>query len=96
MPGLCDEGREQALDLVAVSGISLWWVFAQGLLGGEEGGEEGVGEHGEGDPAVPRGPASDLVFVETGQGLGSLERLPMVHRRPATMTKVVSGVLAVE
>lgn len=42
---------------------------------GADDGEEGVGEHGEGDPAVPGGPASDLVFVESGQALAGLEGL---------------------
>ena len=38
-------------------------------------GEEGVGEHREGGPAVPRCPAADLMFVEAGQSLAGLERL---------------------
>lgn len=36
-------------------------------------GEKGVGEHGEGDPAEPGRPASDLVLIESGQALAGLE-----------------------
>src|SRR5436309_2737889 len=36
-------------------------------------GEEGVGEHREGGPAVPGGPASDLVLVEADEAFGGLE-----------------------
>jgi hypothetical protein len=38
-------------------------------------GEEGVREHGEGDPAGPGGIAADLVLVECGQALARLEEL---------------------
>jgi hypothetical protein len=36
---------------------------------GADDGQEGVGEHGQGDPAGPGGVAADLVFVEAGQSL---------------------------
>ena len=32
-----------------------------------------MGEHGQGGPAVPGGPAADLVLVEPGEALGGLE-----------------------
>src|SRR6266542_1954263 len=37
--------------------------------------QEGVGEHGKGDPAVPGAPAADLVLVQATQALAGLERL---------------------
>ena len=46
------------------------------------------GEQGQGDPARPRGPAADLVFVRSGRALAGPEGL--LHRRPATPTKVAS------
>ena len=36
-------------------------------------GQEGMGEHGQGGPAVPGGPAPDLVLIEPGQSFGGLE-----------------------
>jgi hypothetical protein len=41
--------------------------------GGDD--EERVGEHREGRPAVPGGPAPDLVLVKAGQALTGLEGL---------------------
>lgn len=35
--------------------------------------QEGVGEHGQGGPAVPGAPASELVLVQSGQAFGGLE-----------------------
>ena len=32
-----------------------------------------LGEHGQGGPAVPGGPAADLVLIDAGQSLGGLE-----------------------
>ncbi|MDT5053267.1 MAG: hypothetical protein QOF66_1633, partial [Mycobacterium sp.] len=37
-------------------------------------GQESVGEHGQGGPAMPGAPASDLVLVDSGQAFGPLER----------------------
>ena len=42
-------------------------------FGGGGHGQEGVGEHGQGGPAVPGGPAADLVLVESGEAFGGLE-----------------------
>jgi hypothetical protein len=65
-----DRGGEQAPDLVAgqrdEAGLGR-------RFGGGHGGQEGVGEHGQHGPAVPGGPAADLVFVEGGQLLAGLE-----------------------
>jgi hypothetical protein len=38
--------------------------------------QEGVGEHGQGGPAMPRGPAPNLVLVEGRRGLWRLGRIP--------------------
>src|SRR3954451_10637827 len=32
-----------------------------------------MGEHGQGGPTMPRGPAPDLVLVEAGESFGGLE-----------------------
>ena len=48
---------------------------AAGVLGGRGDGEGCGGEHGEGDPPVPRGPAADLVLIQAGQALSGLEIL---------------------
>ena len=42
-------------------------------FGGGGHGQEGVGEHGQGGPAVPGGPAADLVLVQPGEAFGGLE-----------------------
>ncbi len=54
-------------------------------------GQEGVGEHGQGGPAVPGGPAADLVLVEPDQFLGRLEGFLDPPRCPATRIRVRSG-----
>jgi hypothetical protein len=41
--------------------------------GGGAGHQEGEGEHGQGDVAVPAGPGPDLVVVEADRPLGGLE-----------------------
>jgi hypothetical protein len=38
-------------------------------------GEEGVREHGQGDPAGPGGVTADLVLVQAGQALSGLDEL---------------------
>lgn len=45
-----------------------------GSFGGGEHGEEGVGEHRQDCPAVPGGPASDLVLIEPGEAFAGLKR----------------------
>ena len=51
--------------------VAAWPV--NGRAGGCHDGQEGVGEQGEGGPAVPGGPASDLVLVQGGEFLAGLE-----------------------
>ena len=62
-----------------------------GLRGGGEDGQEGQGEHGQGDVAVPAGPAADLVVVQADLAFGGLESFLDAHRMPATRTSVCSG-----
>src|SRR5579863_10353683 len=45
------------------------------MLGGGGDGEEGGGEHGQGGPPVPGGPAADLVLIQPGQPFAGLEIL---------------------
>jgi len=60
-----------------VSGIrsSMVWgaTFSAGLGGGD--GEEGVGQHGQGDVSVPAVVAADLVLVQADLAFGALEGL---------------------
>ncbi len=67
--GLDNECDEQALDLVAGEWDQLTWPGVVDVFVGANDGEEGVGEHGEGDPAAPGGVAADLVLIEPGQAL---------------------------
>ncbi|MBA9006294.1 hypothetical protein HNR21_005176 [Actinomadura cellulosilytica] len=46
-----------------------------GVFGCADDDQEGVGEHGEGDPAGPGGVAAQLVLVQAGQSLLGLEGL---------------------
>src|SRR5215207_6246262 len=70
-----DHGGEQVLDLVAghPDQPGWWWVAAALGHGGDH--QEGVGDHGEGDPAVPGAPAADLMLVQADQLLAGLEPL---------------------
>jgi hypothetical protein len=63
---------------------------------GSDDGEEGVGEHGKGDPAAPGRVAADQVFIEPGQGLLGLEGLVDPPPGAATFTRVCSGAGLVE
>ena len=58
-----------------VSGICPAGPGLPASLGGGGDGQEGAGEHGEGDPAVPGGPAADLVLVQAGEAFAGLEVL---------------------
>ena len=73
--GLDDQGREQALDLVAGHRDQpcRWWV--SGVFGQGCHDQEGVGEHGKGGPAVPGPPAADLVLVQATKALAGLKSL---------------------
>src|SRR5215216_3429110 len=67
--------RGQVLDLVAgqPDQPGRRWVAGPFGQGGHH--QEGVGEHGQGGPAVPGAPATDLVLVQATQALGGLEAL---------------------
>jgi hypothetical protein len=70
-----DQCREQVLDLVASQPDQpgRWWVA--GLFGHGRDYQEGVGQHGQGGPAIPGTPAADLMLVQAAQPLAGLERL---------------------
>ena len=58
-------------------------------------GEEGESEHGEGDMAMPSRPGAHLVVIQPDLTLGRFKAGfdgPMVHRVPATRTRVLRGV----
>lgn len=86
-----DERREQSLDLVAGERNQPVRGGMAGVFVGRDDGEEGVGEHGQSDPARPRGEAADLVFVQSGQALSGLEVSSTRHLEPATRTSVARG-----
>jgi hypothetical protein len=75
-----DQGDEQSLDLVAGERDKPVRCGAPDVFVGADNGEEGVSEHGQGDPAGPGGVAADLVLVESGQALSGLEGL--LHTPP--------------
>jgi hypothetical protein len=69
-----EQGVEESAELVdgqcdQARGYGLGVAF-----GGGGHGQEGVGEHGQGGPAVPGGPAPHLVLVKPDQAFGGLER----------------------
>ena len=73
MAGGQEQGVEEASKLVdgqrdQTSGCGLGVSFGSGGHG-----QEGVGEHGQGGPAMPGGPAPDLVLIQPGQSFGGLE-----------------------
>ena len=70
-----DQGREQVLDLVAGQRDEPGrWRPAE-VFGHGRYHQEGVGEHGQGDPAVPGAPAAELMLVQADQALAGLEAL---------------------
>src|SRR5262245_21912091 len=71
--GLDGQGGEQAADLVAGQPDQPGWCWVVGVFGGADDGEEGVGNHGQGDPAAPGGVVADLVLIQPGQALAGLE-----------------------
>jgi len=73
--GPVDERDEQSLDLVTseryqLVGRGMTLVFVRA-----EDSEEGMREHGQGDPAGPGRVAADLVLVQGRQALAGLEKL---------------------
>lgn len=73
-----DQRGEQVLDLATSQGDQVGWRRLVAAFGGCGDGQESVGEHGGGDPAVPGGPATNLVLVQASQALAGLEDL--LHR----------------
>lgn len=78
--GLDDERDEQSLDLVAGERYEGVECGVVGVFVRADDGHEGVGEHGQGDPAGPGRVAADLVLVQGGQALAGLEEL--LHPSP--------------
>ena len=79
MPGtqrrLDDHRAEEAGDLVAGQRDLPGRCWVAGVLGAGGNGQERQGEHGQGGPPVPGPPAADLVLIQPGQALASLEVL---------------------
>src|SRR6266571_2611713 len=72
--------REQVLELVAGHRDQSRRVRVASAFGNGRHDQEGVCEHGKGDPAVTGAPAADLVLVQAAQALAGLEAL---FHRPA-------------
>jgi hypothetical protein len=70
-----DQGDEESLDFVAGQRDEVVGAGAETVLVSADDGQEGVGEHGEGDPAGPGRVAAELVLVQSGQTFPGLERL---------------------
>ena len=70
-----DQRAEERDDFVAGQRDLTGWRRAAGVLGSGGDGEERKGQHGQGGPPVPGAPPADLVVVQPGQALGSLEIL---------------------
>src|SRR5829696_1449155 len=74
--GGTDEQRgDQVLDLVAGQADQPGWWRVLGAVAGRKHHQEGVGNHGQGGPAVPGAPAADLMGVQTDQALAGLVAL---------------------
>jgi len=73
--GTGHQRREQVLDFVAgqADQPGRWWTAGLAGKGGHD--QEGVGEDGQGGPAVPGAPAAELVLVQADQALAGLESL---------------------
>src|SRR5215218_5644491 len=73
--GTGHQRREQVLDLVARQADQPGWWWVAGAFGNRHHDQEGVGDHGQGGPAVPGAPAADLVLVQATKALAGLEAL---------------------
>lgn len=60
-----DQGDEESLDFVAGQRDQVVGAWAEMVLVGADDGQEGVGEHGKGDPAGPGRIAAELVWTNT-------------------------------
>jgi hypothetical protein len=67
-----EQRREQVLGLVAGQPDQRGRRRVVGLFGNGGHHQEGVGEQGQGDPAVPGAPAAHLVFVQARLPAGSV------------------------
>jgi hypothetical protein len=69
------QADEMVADLVTGERDQLgrWWVADALEQGGHD--QEGVGEHGQGHPAVPGAPAADLVLIQASKALAGLDGL---------------------
>jgi hypothetical protein len=65
--------REQVLDLVAGQRDQPGRRRVAGVVGQGGDHQEGVGNHGQGGPAVPGAPAADLMLVQAAKALAGLE-----------------------
>jgi hypothetical protein len=73
--GFDDQACGEAGDFVAGQrDLLVWGRGARPFIGCGDSEERG-GEHGKGDPAMPGGPASDLVLIEPGEAFADLEIL---------------------
>lgn len=54
-------------------------------------GDEGVGEHGRGDPSGPGGVAANLVLIESTSPFSAWKVSFTRHLDPVTRTSLVSG-----
>jgi hypothetical protein len=63
-------------DRVAAQRYQLWRTGIAGVLEDGGDGKHSGGEHGQGDPPVPGGPAADLMLVQAGQALSGLAVRP--------------------
>lgn len=73
MEGVDHDGEEQVLDLVAGQRDQSVRVGVSGVFVRPDDGEEGVGEHGEGDPAAPGRVAEPAVLTRVLSGTGPAE-----------------------
>jgi hypothetical protein len=73
--GTGERRREQVLDLVAGQADQPGRWRVAGTVRGREHHEEGVGDHGQGGPAVPGAPATNLMLIQADQALAGLDAL---------------------
>ena len=75
LDGPDDQRAEQAADLVACERDLAFGRWAAVVFGGGGHGEERAGQHGQSGPSVPGIPSADLVLIQAGQALATLEVL---------------------
>jgi hypothetical protein len=65
--------REQVLELVAGQRDQPGRRLLASAFGNGRHDQEGVGEHGQGDPPIPGAPAAHLMLIQPDQALAGLE-----------------------